>query len=38
MRLGQLARKLAVIPAEIVEFLAANNIRIDESTQYTAGT
>lgn len=32
MRLGQLARKLAVIPAEIVEFLAANNIRIDEST------
>lgn len=32
MRLGQLARKLAVIPAEIVHFLATNNIRIDEST------
>lgn len=32
MRLGQLARKLAVIPAEIVDFLAANNIRIDENT------
>jgi hypothetical protein len=32
MRLGQLARKLAVIPANIVDFLATNNIRIDEST------
>jgi hypothetical protein len=32
MRLGQLARKLAVIPADIVDFLATNNIRIDEST------
>ena len=32
MRLGQLARKLAIIPAEIVDFLATNNIRIDEST------
>ena len=32
MRLGQLARKLAVIPAEIVDFLAKNNIRIDENT------
>jgi len=32
MRLGQLARKLAVIPAEIVDFLATNNIRIDENT------
>lgn len=32
MRLGQLARKLSVIPAEIVDFLATNNIRIDEST------
>jgi hypothetical protein len=32
MRLGQLARKLAIIPAEIVDFLAMNNIRIDEST------
>ncbi len=32
MRLGQLARKLAIIPAEIVDFLATNNIRIDENT------
>jgi hypothetical protein len=32
MRLGQLARKLAIIPAEIVDFLARNNIRIDENT------
>jgi hypothetical protein len=32
MRLGQLARKLSVIPTEIVNFLATNNIRIDEST------
>jgi hypothetical protein len=28
MRLGQLARKLALRPADIVEFLAENNIRI----------
>jgi hypothetical protein len=32
MRLGQLARKLSVIPAEIVDFLATNHVRIDEST------
>jgi hypothetical protein len=32
MRLGQLARKLAVRPAEIVEFLATSNIRIDDGT------
>lgn len=32
MRLGQLARKLAIIPADIVDFLATNNIRIDDST------
>jgi len=32
MRLGQLARKLAVRPSEIVEFLAANNISLDESS------
>ena len=30
MRLGQLARKMAVRPSEIVEFLAANNIPLDE--------
>lgn len=32
MRLGQLARKLALRPGEIVEFLAKNNIHIDEGT------
>ncbi|SKC82352.1 hypothetical protein [Ohtaekwangia koreensis] len=32
MRLGQLARKLAVRPAEIVDFLATSNIRIDDGT------
>jgi hypothetical protein len=32
MRLGQLARKLARRPSEIVEFLTANNISIDESS------
>ena len=32
MRLGQLARKLALRPADIVEFLAENNIRIAEGT------
>ena len=32
MRLGQLARKLAVRPSEIVEFLTANNIPLDESS------
>ena len=30
MRLGQLARKLALRPSDIVEFLAENNIRIPE--------
>lgn len=30
MRLGQLARKLALRPAEITQFLAANNIQIEE--------
>jgi hypothetical protein len=30
MRLGQLARKLALRPTDIVEFLAENNIRIPE--------
>ena len=32
MRLGQLARKLAVRPSEIVEFLATNNIPLDENS------
>jgi hypothetical protein len=32
MRLGQLARKLALRPAEIVNFLAAKNIRIEEGS------
>ncbi|MBA4053381.1 MAG: hypothetical protein C0490_01590 [Marivirga sp.] len=32
MRLGQLARRLALRPGEIVEFLARNNIHIDEGT------
>jgi hypothetical protein len=32
MRLGQLARKLALRPAEIVDYLAENNIRIAEGT------
>jgi hypothetical protein len=32
MRLGQLARKLAQRPAEIVDFLAENNIRIADGT------
>jgi hypothetical protein len=32
MRLGQLARKLAIRQSEIVEFLAANNIPMDESS------
>ncbi len=32
MRLGQLARKLALRPAEIVDFLAENNIRISDGT------
>ena len=32
MRLGQLARKLALRPADIVEFLAENDIRIAEGT------
>ena len=32
MRLGQLARKLALRPADIVEFLAENNIRIADGT------
>ena len=32
MRLGQLARKLAVRPGEIVNFLAAQNIQIEEGT------
>jgi hypothetical protein len=31
MRLGQLARKLALRPAEIIEFLAANNIQMEEN-------
>lgn len=30
MRLGQLARKLAVTPAEIIEFLAANQVQAEE--------
>lgn len=30
MRLGQLARKLAVTPAEIIEFLVANQIQAEE--------
>lgn len=30
MRLGQLARKLERTPAEIIEFLASKNVRIDE--------
>ncbi len=32
MRLGQLARKLALRPSEIVEFLAAHDIPLDESS------
>jgi hypothetical protein len=32
MRLGQLARKLAIRPSQIVEFLAAQNISLDESS------
>lgn len=32
MRLGQLARKLEVRPAEIVQFLAQKNIRIEEGS------
>ena len=32
MRLGQLARKLALRPSEIVEFLAENNVQIAEGT------
>lgn len=32
MRLGQLARKLALRPTEIVEFLALNHIQIDEGS------
>lgn len=32
MRLGQLARKLAVSPAEIIEYLAANNVEIENDT------
>lgn len=32
MRLGQLARKLVLRPGEIVEFLAKNNVHIDEGT------
>ena len=32
MRLGQLARKLALRPAEIVEFLAINHIQVDEGS------
>jgi hypothetical protein len=32
MRLGQLARKLAIRPSRIVEFLAAHNISLDESS------
>lgn len=32
MRLGQLARKLSLRPAQIVEFLAKNNIQIEESS------
>jgi len=32
MRLGQLARKLALRPADIVDFLAENNIRIGDGT------
>jgi hypothetical protein len=32
MRLGQLARKLAVRPSEIVEFLAARQITLDEGS------
>ena len=30
MRLGQLARKLELRPAEIIEFLATKNILIDD--------
>ena len=32
MRLGQLARKLGIRPGDIVEFLGANQIRIDEGS------
>ncbi len=32
MRLGQLARKLAIKPFEIVEFLASNSIQIEEGS------
>jgi len=32
MRLGQLARKLAIRPSQIVEFLAAHDISLDESS------
>ena len=32
MRLGQLARKIALRPADIVDFLAENNIRIGDGT------
>src|SRR5258708_34680041 len=32
MRLGQLARKLAIRPATIVEFLAGNQIAIEEGS------
>ncbi len=32
MRLGQLARKLSLRPAQLVEFLAKNNIQIEESS------
>src|SRR5260221_11505809 len=32
MRLGQLARKLAIRPSAIIEFLAAKNISLEESS------
>ena len=32
MRLGQLARKLALRPDEIVEFLSAKNIQIEDNS------
>lgn len=34
MRLGQLARKLSLRPAQIVEFLAKNDVQIDENSNY----
>ena len=32
MRLGQLARKIAIAPSDIVEFLGSRNIQTEEGT------